>query len=279
MTTIAEALKQATGQLAAYDNARLDAEVLLMHVLNKPRSHLYAWPEQVLDSASAAQFESLVTRRAGGEPVAHLTGQREFWSLTLDVTVDTLIPRPETELLVEQALALLPADRPLRVADLGTGSGAIAIALACERRHWQLYALDRSPACVSVARRNAVRLGVPDLRCVIGSWSAAFGAATLDAIVANPPYVDTGDPHLHQGDVRFEPLSALAAGADGLDDIRQLIADAVRVLVPGGYLFLEHAPAQTTEIRNLLYVNNFVDIGTACDLAGRERVTHARRVS
>jgi release factor glutamine methyltransferase len=277
MTTIAEALKQATGRLAAHDSARLDAEVLLMHVLDKPRSHLHAWPEQPLDSATAAHFEQLVARRAGGEPVAHLTGEREFWSLMLEVTADTLIPRPETELLVEQALALLPADRPLRVADLGTGSGAIALALACERRRWQLYALDRSPACVRVARRNALRLGVTDLHFMIGNWSAAFGAATLDAIVANPPYVEADDPHLQQGDVRFEPLTALAAGADGLDDIRGLIADARRVLIPGGYLLLEHAPAHTSEINKLLYLCDFGDTRTVCDLAGRERVTLACR--
>jgi release factor glutamine methyltransferase len=275
--TIAEALQQASARLAAHDSARLDAEVLLMHVLNKPRSHLHAWPEQVLRGTALARFETLVTRRAAGEPVAHLTGRREFWSLALEVTADTLIPRPDTETLVEQALALLPANQPLCVADLGTGSGAIAIALAHERHHWRLYALDRSPACVSVARRNAARLGVPGLRFLIGDWSNAFSSASLDAIVANPPYVDVDDPHLQQGDVRFEPPTALAAGADGLDDIRRLTADAPRVLRPGGYLLLEHAPAQSRAIQDLLLQRNFKDIRTVCDLAGRERVTSARR--
>jgi release factor glutamine methyltransferase len=275
--TIAETLKQATARLAVHESARLDAEVLLLHVLNKPRSHLHAWPEQVLPGAACARFEALVTRRAAGEPVAHLIGQREFWSLTLEVTTDTLIPRPETETLVEQVLTLLPEDQPLRVADLGTGSGAIALALAHERRRWQLYALDRSPACISVARRNAERLGVRGVRFLIGDWSKAFGDAALDAIVANPPYVGADDPHLQRGDVRFEPLTALVAGADGLSDIRQLTEDAARVLSPGGHLCLEHAPAQTKGVHKILFQNNFISISTACDLAGRERVTSARR--
>lgn len=277
MLTIAQALQQATERLAAHASARLDAEVLLMYVLDKPRSHLHAWPEQALDSTALARFETLVLRRVAGEPVAHLTGQREFWSLLLEVTADTLIPRPETEILVEQALALLPEDQPLRVADLGTGSGAIALALAHERPLWQVYALDRSLACISVARRNAVRLGVRGPHFLIGDWSSAFAAASVDAIVANPPYVNAGDPHLLQGDVRFEPLSALASGTDGLDDIRRLVADAARVLVPGGCLLLEHAPVQTREIHPLLCAGNFNDIRTVCDLAGRERVTSARR--
>ncbi len=276
MTTLAEALKQATERLAAHDSARLDAEVLLAHVLDKPRSHLHAWPEEIMGSAALARFAALVTRRAVGEPVAYLTGRREFWSLMLEVTADALIPRPETEILVEQALALLPQDEPLRVADLGTGSGAIAVALAHERHHWHLYALDRSPACVRVARRNAVRLGVRQLRFLVGNWCAAFGAATLDAIVANPPYVDANDPHLQQGDVRFEPPTALAAGVHGLDAIRRLSEDASRVLIPGGHLLLEHAPAQTRDIEKLLFQGDFRDIHTVCDLAGQERVTSAR---
>lgn len=277
MLTIAQALKQATEQLAAHASARLDAEVLLMHALNKPRSYLHAWPEQALSSAALTRFETLVLRRVAGEPVAHLTGQREFWSLMLKVTADTLIPRPETELLVEQALTLLPADQPLRVADLGTGSGAIAIALAHERNLWHLYALDRSPACISVARRNAECLGAQGVRFLIGDWSSAFDTASLDAIIANPPYVNAGDAHLQQGDIRFEPLSALASGSDGLDDIRRLTKDATRVLFPGGRLLLEHAPAQTREIHQLLRAENFQEIRTVRDLAGRERVTSARR--
>jgi release factor glutamine methyltransferase len=176
-------------------------------------------------------------------------------------------------------LALLPAGQPLRVADLGTGSGAVALALAHERPRWQLYALDRSPACVGVARRNARRLGLGGPVFVVGDWSETFADACLDAIVSNPPYVASGDPHLRQGDVRYEPLGALASGADGLDDIRRLGADAARVLRPGGHLFLEHAPGQTAEIHNILNKKDYIEIITSSDLGGRERVTQARRRS
>lgn len=276
MTTIAQALQRAVRQLAGHDSARLDAEVLLMHVLDKPRSHLHAWPEKVLTETELARLDSLLQRRAAGEPVAHLTGRREFWSLTLEITPDTLIPRPDTECLVEQALARLPAGPPLRVADLGTGSGAIVLALASERPEWQLYAVDRSPACLAVARRNARRLGLGGVHFLLGDWGAALADASLDAIVSNPPYVAAADPHLQQGDVRHEPLAALASGKDGLDDIRRLAGDAARVLKPGGRLFLEHAPGQSRDIHNLLKNHNFQDIRAVRDLAGRERVTEAR---
>lgn len=248
-----------------------------MHVLDKPRSHLHAWPEKTLTATEQAQFDNLLEQRAVGVPVAQLTGTREFWSLRLEVTADTLIPRPDTEILVEQALSQLPAEQPLRVADLGTGSGAIALALAHERPDWQLIALDRSPACIDVARRNAQRLGLTGPLFLVGNWCSAFAAASLDVIVSNPPYVANRDPHLQQGDVRFEPLSALAAGADGLDAIRRLAGDAARVLKPAGRLFLEHAPGQTGDIHEILKTNGFTDRYTAHDLAGRERVTGAQR--
>jgi len=251
--------------------------VLLMHVLDQPRSHLYARPERTLSPAELTRFETLLARRVAGEPVAHLTGRREFWSLPLSVTADTLIPRPETEILVEQTLAVLAPNEPLRVADLGTGSGAIALALARERHCWQLFALDRSPACISVARHNAAQLGIDSPQFLVAHWSAAFATASLDAIVSNPPYVKDNDTHLETGDVRFEPLAALCAGADGLDDIRQLIDDAPRVLRGAGHIFLEHAPEQADEIRRLLTNKGFTAITTSPDLGGRERVTRARR--
>ena len=275
--TITQALQQATGRLAQHETPRLDAEVLLMHVLGKPRSHLHARPEQHLTADQQVRFETLITRRAAGEPVAHLTGEREFWSLPLEVTADTLIPRPDTEILVEQALAVLPHDPPLRVADLGTGSGAIALALAHECRRWQLVALDRSSAAIQVARRNAQRLTGTPPAFVVGHWCDAFAAASLDAIVSNPPYVCDNDAHLGRGDVRFEPRTALAAGEDGLDDIRYLINGAGRVLAPTGWLFLEHAPEQTAEIHKLLKDKEFNPPEVALDLAGRERVSFARR--
>jgi release factor glutamine methyltransferase len=279
LPTIQQALQQASQQLSMHASARLDAEVLLAKVLNKPRSHLHAWPDKQLDEAQTLAFRSWVSRRANGEPVAYLTGEREFWSLSLEVTPDTLIPRPDTEILVEKTLQLLPADQPLKVADLGTGSGAIALALTQERPHWAVYALDRSPACIRVARRNALRTGAGKLRFVLGDWCTAFANASLDAIISNPPYVNTGDPHLQSGDVRFEPRTALLAGEDGLDDIRLLIKDAERVLKSTGYLLLEHAPQQTACIHKLLKEIGFNTISTCCDLAGQERVSSARKAT
>ncbi len=277
MTTIAEALQQAVQRLKGHDNARLDAEVLLMHVLGKPRSHLHAWPERPLTAAQQRRLDRLLQRRAAGEPVAYLTGEREFWSLSLQVNSETLIPRPDTEILVELVLSVLPGEASLQIADLGTGSGAIALALSHDRPRWRLYALDRSAACTHLAQRNAQRLGLPGAVFLVGHWSAAFAGASLDAIVSNPPYVASTDPHLRRGDVRFEPLRALASGDDGLDDIRELVEDATRVLKPGAPLFLEHAPEQTEKIHNLLTNKNFTEISTVLDLAGRARATWARR--
>lgn len=277
MTTLAQLLQQARAALQHSDSDRLDAEVLLAHVLNKPRSHLHAWPEVELDDSRVVLFRQLVARRARGEPVAYLTGQREFWSLDFQVSDATLIPRPETELLAEQALAVLSPDLPLRVADLGTGSGILAVTLARERTHWRLCATDRSGAALLIARRNAARLGAPGIDFLIGNWCTAFADCSLDAIVSNPPYVAEQDPHLTQGDVRFEPRSALAAGPEGLDELARLTPDAARTLKPGGWLFLEHAPHQSSTLNTLLNALNFKDIATVRDLAGRERVTRAHK--
>jgi len=274
---IKKALELAVIKLRNSDHARLDAEVLLAHVLEKPRSHLHAWPEAELSEQQELRFGDFVAQRAEGRPVAHLTGHREFWSLDLEITADTLIPRPETELLVEQALALLPAHENLQVADLGTGSGAIAIALAQERKPWTLCALDRSFTCTRIAQRNARRLGVRNISFVNANWCDALADASLDAIVSNPPYVADQDPHLRQGDVRYEPVSALASGADGLDDIRKLVADAPRTLKANGWILLEHATDQPEIIRNLLNTKDFINITTLRDLAGLERVSYAQK--
>ncbi len=275
-TTIQQALQQASQQLSLHDTAQLDAEVLLAKVLDKPRSHLHAWPDKALNRTQAQAFESLINQRASGVPVAHLTGEREFWSMLLEITPDTLIPRPDTETLVEQTLQLLPANQSLKVADLGTGSGAIALALAKERPHWTIYALDQSASCLKVARRNARRQQLDTIQFLRGDWCKAFADASLDAIISNPPYINLDDPHLQRGDVRFEPRSALVAGDDGLDDIRLLIKDAARTLHNDGYLLLEHAPQQTENIHNLLYLMNFTSISVHCDLSGQKRVSSAR---
>ncbi|HHO68944.1 MAG TPA: peptide chain release factor N(5)-glutamine methyltransferase, partial [Gammaproteobacteria bacterium] len=237
---IADKLKAATQRLADSDSPRLDAEVLLALVLGKPRSHLMAWPERELSAAEQAAFDGLVEKRRQGVPVAHLTGEREFWSLPLEVEPHTLIPRPDTELLVELALQRIPAGRRCRIADLGTGSGAVALAIASERPHSEVLATDRSPASLELARRNARRLGLRNLAFVCGDWCDALRDASLDLLVSNPPYIAEADPHLARGDLRHEPRQALAAGADGLDALRVLAEQASRVLRPGAWVLLEH---------------------------------------
>jgi len=277
VTSIAQALSQAIEQLHTSDTPQLDAEVLMTRVLGKPRSHLHAWPEAQLDTEQLSRFEALVMQRASGQPVAHLTGRREFWSLDLEVTAHTLIPRPETELLVEQALERLPADRSIYILDAGTGSGAIALALAYERRHWQVFASDRSPACLTVARNNATRLELTNIHFFTGNWCDAIADHSLDVLISNPPYIAEQDPHLVEGDVRFEPRSALTAGVSGLDDLHRLAAAASRVLKPGGQILLEHGFDQAEAVRNLLKQYGLIEQGSASDLAGHERVSYARK--
>lgn len=277
MTSIAQALLQAVEQLRASDTPQLDAEVLLMHILGKPRSYLHAWPEAQLDTRQLAAFKTLVDQRATGQPVAHLTGKREFWSLDLDVNEHTLIPRPDTELLVEQTLEKLPADRPLRILDAGTGSGAIALALANERPQWTLFASDRSLLCLTVARDNATRLKLDNVHFFAGDWCNTIARYSLDALISNPPYIAERDSHLSEGDVRFEPRSALIAGADGLDDLRRLANEASRTLQPGAHILLEHGFEQAKDVRRLLEINRFIETGSARDLAGHERVSYARK--
>lgn len=263
--------------LADTDPAR-DAEVLLARVLECDRSWLYAWPEHPLAAAALDRFEALVTRRAAGVPVAYLTGRREFWSLDLEVTPDTLIPRPETELLVEWALDCRPALPPARVLELGTGSGAIALALRRERPHWPITATDRSHAALVVAGRNAARLALPVQLLVSDWWAAMDPAARFDLILSNPPYVAATDPHLGRGDLRHEPRSALAAGPLGLDDLSRIIGGARQHLAPGSWLLLEHGAAQGAAVRGLLHAAGLVAVSTRCDLGGRERVSGGRQV-
>lgn len=253
-----------------------DAEWLLAHALRKPRTWLYTHRDHVLGAGDIATFESLLQRRVSGEPVAYLLGTRGFWSLDLAVTPDTLIPRPETELLVELALARLPVDRECRVADLGTGSGAIALALAHERPRAYVIATDASTAALAVAQGNAERLGIRNVAFRHGSWLQAASDDTFDAIVSNPPYIADRDPHLQDGDLRYEPASALSSGADGLDAIRSIVHDAPTHLVSGGWLLLEHGWEQGERVRELFGSAWFVDVATMRDLEHRERVTLGR---
>jgi release factor glutamine methyltransferase len=279
MKHVAGLLRAAAARLAAADpcgSARLDAEVLLAHSLECTRAWLYASGDVEPPPAALARFETLVARRVAGEPVGHLTGQREFWSLDLTVTADTLIPRPETEELVETVLGLdMPADA--RVLDLGTGSGAIALALASERPRWRLLAVDASPAALAVAQANAARLQLTNVVFVRSDWfDGVPAAARFSLIVSNPPYVAEDDAHLGQGDLRFEPRSALVAGADGLDAIRRIVARAPGHLAAGGWLWLEHGAGQADAVGSLLGQQGFDGIACHTDLAGLARISGGR---
>jgi release factor glutamine methyltransferase len=260
----------------ASPSPRLDAEILLAHVCKCSRVDLIRDCDQVVTLENAQLFQRAIEQRADGVPVAYLTGHREFWSLDLEVSRDTLIPRPETELLVERALELLPVHDPSSVAELGTGSGAVALAIARERRKATVTATDRSNAALEVAQRNAARLGLRDVGFRAGDWLAALDETLVDLIVSNPPYIAEGDPHLQQSDVRFEPRSALIGGRDGLDAIRRIVAGARVHLRRGGWLLLEHGMTQGASVRSLLLSAGYWEVVTHRDLAGLERVTQAQ---
>lgn len=275
--SIATLLNRAGAELApASPTPRLDAEILLAHVLEMPRSHLFARPEQRLDGYKLRSYALLVLARRKGQPVAYLTGQRDFWSLTLKVTPATLIPRPETELLVEEALRNVPVGVRWYLLDLGTGSGAIALALAKERPQCILTATDISRSALAVARENAKRLEIHNLAFMQGQWFTPVSGRRFAMIVSNPPYVPNDDPHLNAGDLRFEPRHALTGGPDGLAAIRKIVLRAPSHLDRGGALLLEHGYDQGERVRELLSAAGFSAIKTLRDLAGSERVTSGR---
>lgn len=275
--TFSELLTDAARRLAAIsETPRLDAEVLLAAALERPRSYLHAWPERMPEPKQSARFTAWLERRSTGEPIAYLLGRREFWSLELEVSPDTLIPRPETELLVELALARLPVDRPVAIVDLGTGSGAIALALAVERPLARIVATDRSPAALTVAQRNARRLDIRHVEFREGDWCAPLGNERFDLIAANPPYVAAADPRWRQGELRFEPPGALVSGADGLDALRAIIAQAPDVLKPGGWLLLEHGYDQGETVPALLRERGFDAVSDHRDTAGISRTSSGR---
>lgn len=275
--TVQTALGAAARRLSGGESPRLDAEVLLAHVLDQSRAYLLAHPGAVLPEAERGLFSGLVRLRSEGWPVAYLTGRREFWSHSLRVTPATLIPRPETERLVELALQRIPADCTWRIADLGTGSGAVALAIAMERPSCQILATDISAPALTVARHNAIRLGVRNVQFRQDDWCEHLIGESFDLIAANPPYVRRGDPHLTRGDLRFEPLLALEAGAGGLDAIARISASARLSLAPGGWLVLEHGHDQTTAATALLARYGYTDIESYNDLSGVARVVEARR--
>lgn len=255
------------------ESSRLESEVLLAHVLGVDRAALLARPEAEIPAAAMARFQALAGRRAEGEPLAYLTGTREFWSMTLEVNGDVLIPRPETERLVEAALEYLPAASDRRILELGTGCGAIALALAAERPRAAIVATDASPGALAVARRNLAHQAAGNVHLLAADWLEPLRAPVFDLILSNPPYVADGDPHLSRGDLPREPRTALAAGPDGLAAIRIIAAGARARLKPRGMLLLEHGFDQGPAVRSLLQAGGFRRIATCKDYAGLERVT------
>lgn len=274
MSTIRELL----GEYSSPGNveARHEAEILLGHALGRDRAWLFTHSHDVPDAESVLQFRRLMQARERGEPVAYLTGRRGFWTLDLLVTPDVLIPRPETELLVELALERFPVDVEFRVADLGTGSGAIALALASERPRARVLATDASLAALAVARQNAERLDISNVEFAHGDWCAALGDQKFDLIVSNPPYIEADDDHLGRGDLRFEPMTALASGSDGLHAIRNIVESVPEHLQEGGWLMFEHGYGQGGRVRAILGESGCSEIQTWRDIAGKERISGGR---
>lgn len=268
---IIEALNSAASQFDS-DSARLDAELLLCEVLSCNRTYLFTWPDKALADESLSLFESLVERRAKGEPIAHILGFRQFWTLDLAVTPDTLIPRPDTELLVELALDLMPKS-PKTVLDLGTGTGAIGLSIASERSDWHVFLLDRFIGAAQLAERNRQAHNITNASILCGSWADAIAAESVDMIVSNPPYIDQNDPHLAEGDVRFEPHTALVADNNGLADIETITEQAKTRLKAGGVLLFEHGFEQAEAVQAILRNNGFERVTSHKDLAGQPRAT------
>lgn len=274
---IAELIQHAQQRLSHSDSARLDTELLLAKVLDKPRSYLLTWPERQVSLDQQQQFEQLLSAREQGQPVAYLLGQREFWSLSLAVNDSTLIPRPETEHLVEAVLALQLPEQA-RVVDLGCGTGAIALALKSERPQWQITAVERDARALALAQHNAEQLGLALEFCASDWFSALPVAQQFDVVVSNPPYIDAADPHLQQGDVRFEPRSALVAEQHGLADLAQLIAQAPGYLRSGGWLLLEHGWQQGAAVRQLFEQQGYKQVSSQHDYAKLERISSGQWV-
>ncbi|MCF6337654.1 MAG: peptide chain release factor N(5)-glutamine methyltransferase [Gammaproteobacteria bacterium] len=274
--TIKNTLLDAVTQLhnaGLREHSQLDAEMLLAHALGQTRTFLRTWPERAPEPVHLTQFRTLLTRRCLGEPVAYLIGKRDFWDMTLTVSPHTLIPRPETETLVERALEKIPPNASWRIADLGTGSGAIALAIARERPHCQIVATDISAAALTVARNNAARLKISNVRFAEGRWCEPLANEHFEIIISNPPYIHADDPHLQQGDLRFEPLTALQSGPDGLADIRIICAEARQHLRSPGWLLLEHGYNQGTTVLAILHKQGYQQVQTEKDLAQNDRIS------
>ncbi|MDX2319206.1 MAG: peptide chain release factor N(5)-glutamine methyltransferase [Moritella sp.] len=276
MKTIAQILQWAGKQLTDSESPKLDAEVILCFLLDKDRSYLFAWDDKELNDDIISRFSALITRRQTGEPVAHILGYREFWSLELEVSADTLIPRPDTEVLVEQALACMPAET-CQVLDLGTGTGAIALALASESPQATVTAIEYNQGAAALARRNAKRCGF-EITVLQGSWFEPLEPEQrFDVIVSNPPYIEEHDPHLVMGDVRFEPLTALVADEDGLADLKHIIRHGYAFLNVDGWLLVEHGFEQGDAVRDLFIAANYHQVITHKDYGNNDRITIGQR--
>lgn len=273
MSDIRNALAWALTVLKQHSGARLDAELLLSHVLGKNRTYLYTYPEHVLTQEQNTNYQQFIKQRTEGIPIAYLLGQREFWSLPLTVNQHTLIPRHETERLVEVTLELLPLEPQLKILDLGTGSGAIALALASERPHWHITACDKSQEALTIAQNNAQNLNITNITFYRSDWFSALPSTYYHAIVSNPPYINPNDPHLRQGDVRFEPLSALTSGQEGLADLHYISTHGQEYLVPNGLIVLEHGYDQKNSIHAILNKLNYCQVQCWQDIAGHDRVS------
>ena len=280
--TITEALTAAqtvltlaanTEALATNNEVKLEAQLLLRHVLQVDRAWLIAHENDALSTETQAEFEALLARRLQGEPIAYILGEREFYGLRLQVTPATLIPRPDTETLVEAALANIPKNGNVHVLDLGTGSGAIALAIAKNRPQSLVLAVDASHTALQVAKHNADRLNISNVQFILSDWFSALEDQRFEIIVSNPPYIEADDPHLAQGDLRFEPPDALASGKDGLSDIRTIINQCLTHLKPQGWLMLEHGYNQAEAVSDLMSAVGLVDVATIKDLGGNNRVT------
>ena len=273
-------LHEATIALKASNNSeeeKLEAQLLLEHVLTVNHAWLITHADDEINSETHQQFEALIQRRISGEPIAHILGEREFYGLAFKVTPGTLIPRPDTETLVEAALAKISPSETTRILDLGTGSGAIALAIAKHRPNANVIAVDASQAALSVSQENAKALNIHNVQFLLSDWFSTLTNQHFDVIVSNPPYIEQDDDHLKQGDLRFEPISALASGEDGLDDIRQIILDASAHLKPKGWLMFEHGYNQAKTVSILLVSAHFRSIETLKDLGSNDRVTFGQK--
>ncbi len=276
-TTIAGAIHQGAVRLdGSSESARLDAEILLCHVLSCPRSTLFTWPDRTLPDTAMDQFHRLIARRTLGVPVAYLTGRREFWSMDLAVSPDTLIPRPETEVLVDLAINLIPENMPMRIADLGTGTGAIAIAIASERPVCHVTATDISRKALDIARINIEHHLLGNVLTLESDWFTALHEEHFDLIATNPPYIGAGDPRLDEAVLQYEPNDALIAGKEGLEALEHIAEMAGNHLSPGGHLLMEHGPGQTPSLKTCLEALGYTDIRSHHDLSGHDRVIHAQ---